>query len=201
MEVVCPKRWKFRETTHDAHRKPAGIVQRAPSAKTSSFPSGTCPFPTDSDGGGRARQVKGGNQEASFEGLRPSKLSAAAISPNSRRSSHAPPAATWEPPLPALAALIPYNHESTPGQAIVARTRRAERRVRPLKSGTHAIRYPFSPVSFTPWIKVRWAKKNRITIGTVKTVAAAMSRFHATVCCPWKSCNPSAIVNRRGSVR
>ena len=35
--------------------------------------------------------------------------------------------------------------------------------------------YSFDPVSLIPWMKVFWAKKKAITIGIVKTVAAAMS--------------------------
>jgi hypothetical protein len=41
--------------------------------------------------------------------------------------------------------------------------------------------HPFVPVSAIPWIKVRWVRKNKITIGAVAAVAPAITQAQFVV--------------------
>lgn len=41
--------------------------------------------------------------------------------------------------------------------------------------------HPFVPVSAIPWIKVRWVRKNKMTIGAVAAVAPAITQAQFVV--------------------
>ena len=82
-KAVYPKWQRFRQ----AHRRPTGKVRRdLPPPKPPLFRLVPALSRSDSGEQDRARQVRGGNREVPFEGLRPSKLPA--VSP---REKDAPP--------------------------------------------------------------------------------------------------------------
>lgn len=63
--------------------------------------------------------------------------------------------------------------------------RAGESRAKPwiLLAGRPLWPQPLTPVKLIPSMKVRWARKNTTTMGSVNIVAAAISRPHSAPCC------------------